>query len=204
MPRKPVHLMASARRPEGRQVIWQAIRRLHRFSLHDLERATRIHETTLKTYLVGLTNAGYLARVDAEEPAAEVRYQPAYWSLVRDIGIEAPRVRKDGTEVTQGRGREQMWRTMRIIGEFNAGELAVQASTEEHRVDPAEAKHYCHYLYKAGYLARTQAARRGSLARYRLLPSRYTGPQPPQIQRIRQLWDPNLGRVVWSAQGGES
>lgn len=203
MPRKPVHLTASARRPEGRQVIWEAIRRLRRFRLDELEHATRIREATLKTYLLGLTNAGYLRRIDAEQPAAEARYQAAHWELVRDVGIEAPRVRRDGAEVTQGLGREQLWRTMRIIGEFNYRELAVQASTEAHPVAPGEAKHYVGYLFRAGYLACTQPATAQTIARYRLLPSRYTGPQPPQIQRVHQVWDPNLSKVVWSAQGGE-
>lgn len=203
MPRKPVHLTASARRPEGRQVIWEAIRRLRRFQLGELERATRIHEDTLKSYLAGLANAGYLKRIDVERQPWQTRLQAVQWELVRDIGIEAPRVRKDGTEVTQGRGREQLWRTMRIIGDFNYRELAVQASTEAHPVAPGEAKCYCAYLLKAGYLACTQKATVHGIARYRLLPSRYTGPQPPQIQRISQVWDPNLAKVVWSAQGGE-
>jgi hypothetical protein len=203
MARKPVHLTVASRHPQGRQVIWEAIRKLRLFRIADLEEHTRIREATLKTYVTGLTAAGYLVRADEEMPASEQRYQPGVWKLVRDTGVEAPRVRKNGTAVTQGLGREQLWRTMRIIGEFTFRELAVQASTEETPVSLEDAKHYCRYLERAGYLVVTAEARGSKPARYRLLPSRYTGPHPPQLQRVRQLWDPNLQRVVWSAQGGE-
>ncbi|KAB7624352.1 hypothetical protein [Alkalilimnicola sp. S0819] len=202
MPRKPVHLTADSRRPEGRQVIWEAVRRLRRFRLKDVEEATRLKETTIKTYLTGLTNAGYLRRVDEQQHTGHARYRPAWWELMQDVGVDAPRVRKDGTEVTQGRAREQLWRTMRIIGEFNYRELAVQASTEAHPVAESDVKHYCRYLHHAGYLICTRPSAGRNEARYRLVPRGYTGPQPPQIQRVRQVWDPNLQQVVWTQGGG--
>ncbi|KMQ74033.1 hypothetical protein [Marinobacter subterrani] len=197
MARKPVHLMANAPRPEGRQVMWEAMRKLRRFRLSDIEDQTRILEKTVQTYVKGLTRAGYLKRIEAPEPPADTRYPPHWWELVNDVGVEAPRVTQDGKPVTQGRGREQMWRTMRIIGSFNWRELAVQASTEDHPVKPGEAKDYVHHLYKAGYLGCVQAGGPGQAARYRLFPSRYTGPLPPMVQRIKQVFDPNVGRVVW-------
>lgn len=197
MPRKPIHLSANARRPEGRQVIWEAIRKLRRFRLTDLEDATRINEKTLHTYVQGLTNAGYLVQIDAPVPPKDPRSAPLWWTLQNDCGIEAPRVTKDGKPVTQGRGREQMWRTMRIVGEFNFRELAVQASTDSHPVKENEAKDYVHHLNKAGYLACVKPGQPGRAARYRMIPSRYSGPQAPMVQRIKQVFDPNTGTVVW-------
>lgn len=197
MARKPVHLSANSPRPEGRQVMWEAMRKLRRFRLTDIEDQTRITEATVDTYVKGLTAAGYLQRIDAPEPPADTRYAPHWWELVKDIGVEAPRVTQAGKPVTQGRGREQMWRTMRIIGEFNWRELAVQASTEAHPVKENEAKDYVHHLHKAGYLACVKAGGPGRAARYRMFPSRYTGPQPPMVQRIKQVFDPNIGQVVW-------
>lgn len=197
MARKPVHLTANTRRPEGRQVMWEAMRKLRRFRLLDLEDATRIREATLHTYVKGLTRAGYLAEVEPAEPPKDSRYAQQWWALANDVGIEAPRVTKDGKPVTQGRGREQMWRTMRIIGEFSFRELSVQASTEQHAVKENEAKDYIHHLHKAGYLICVKPGRPAHAARYRLIPSRYTGPQAPMIQRIKQVFDPNTGSVVW-------
>lgn len=203
MARRPVHLTSAGKRPEGRQVVWEAIRRLRTFKISDLEDKTRITEETIRTYVTGLTRAGYLEREDYERAPGEP-FQPSVWRLLRDVGIEAPRVRKDGSVVTQGRGREQLWRTIRILGEFDYRELAIQASTEVHQIAMKEAQTYCQYLHRAGYLVDIIAAVPGRPARYRLLPSRYSGPQAPQIQRIRQVWDPNLQQVVWPPQEGTS
>jgi hypothetical protein len=111
------------------------------------------------------------------------------YRLLRDEGVEAPRVRPDGSRVTMGQGREAMWRTMRILTRpWTPRELAVHASTEEHPVALQEAQDYAQRLCRAGYLHRTAAQT------YRLIPARYTGPQPPRIQRTKAIWDPNLGR----------
>lgn len=199
--RKPVHLSANAKRPEGRQIMWEAIRALREFTLADLECKTRLKESALRSYVEALTKGGYLER---HRPTERVggNFPRATWTLVRDIGVEAPRVRKDGSPVTQGLGREQLWRTMRIIGDFNHHELAVQASTETQPVAEAEAAFYCQYLARAGYLVVTQEGGPNRATRYRLLPSRYTGPKAPQIQRIRQVWDANREEVVWRPEDG--
>lgn len=206
MARKPVHITSDAKRPEGRQVIWDTIRELGTFTVSEIEDRTRIKEATIKTYLRGLTNAGYLVRCDQERPANQTRYQPAVWKLIKDIGVDAPRVTKAGGDVGQGMGRENMWRTMRMHRSFTWRDLAVLASTEDHLVSEEEAKHYTRYLRRAGYLMELQKGGPGKLAVYRLLPSRYTGPRPPMIQRVRQVFDPNLGEVVWSQnqEGDES
>lgn len=200
MARKAVHLTAGAKRPEGRQVMWEAMRTLRTFTIADLSCRTQINDTTVRSYVEGLTRAGYLS---CEKPVrGKGPFRAAIWTLVRDIGVEAPKVRKDGTHVTSGLGREQLWRTMRIIGDFDHHELALQASTEEHPVAANEANFYCIYLRRAGYLTVTREGGPNTPTRYRLLPSRYTGPQAPQIQRIRQVWDPNTCEVVWRPEDG--
>lgn len=199
--RKPVHLTANAKRPEGRQTMWEAMRKLRRFTISELETSTRLKEGALRSYVEALTKAGYLQR---ERPTERVNgaFPRATWSLVRDTGVEAPRVRKDGSQVTHGYGREQLWRTMRIIGDFNHHELALQASTEEHPVAVQEAAFYCQYLARAGYLVVTAEGGPNRATRFRLLPSRYSGPRAPQIQRIRQVWDANKQAVVWRPEDG--
>lgn len=200
--RKPVHLTANAKRPEGRQVMWEAIRKLRVFTLADLQTKTRIQEGALRSYVEALAKGGYLSR---ERPTERVNgcFPRITFTLQRDIGVEAPRVRKDGSQVTHGLGREQMWRTMRIIGDFNWHELAVQASTETQPIAEQEAAFYLQYLNRAGYLVVTAEGGPNKATRYRLLPSRYTGPKAPQIQRIRQVWDANTQQVVWRPEDGD-
>lgn len=209
MARKPVDLIAAAARPEGRQVIWGAIRNLRSFTVSKIEDSTRINEGTIRTYVRGLERAGYLRKVDFACVHTPIpgSFRPVVYELIKDCGVDAPRVTVNGEQVTQGRAREQMWRTMRVLRDFTWRDLAVQASTEEQAIDPEDARSYIKYLHAAGYLVCMRPAKpgnkpgAGTLAQYRLLPSKYTGPQPPMIQRVKQVFDPNLGRVVW--KGGE-
>lgn len=190
------------RRPdEKRQATWDAVRELKTFLVTDVWYKTRLSKASIQDYLQGLAAAGYLSvkRVKGQGCAFKNEY-----TLVRNVGMEAPRVRRDGTEVTQGRNREQMWRTMRILGEFSARDLAVNASTEKCKIAESDAKDYCHYLHKAGYLAVSHPGHGtgsgGILTRYRFIAARFTGPKPPMIQRVKAVYDPNLGQVVWSSQ----
>jgi len=204
MSQKPVH---QRRQDETRDAIWAAIRRFGRnnetFSVRDIANVTRLGIDTIRDYLTGLTAAGYL------ESAGTVyipgsRKQAATFRLVRDCGVDAPRVRKDGSEIIQGRGRENMWLTIPILQEFSARELAFSASTEAHRVAESEAECYCSYLARAGYIAVVVPGKPGSkttagtTTRYRHRPSKYTGPRPPMIQRVKQVYDPNIRKVVWT------
>lgn len=200
MPLKPI----DKRKPEEkREAVWAAIRELGRFTIRDIEERTLLNISSIRTYVLGLLRAGYLERKEEPVEPGCSRY---VYSLVRDCGIEAPRVRKDGTEVTLGHGREQMWRTMRILGEFSALDLAVHASTEKHPVNQRDARDYIYHLHKAGYVVCIRPGKpgfrkgTGSKARYRFIPAMYTGPKAPVIQRVKQVYDPNTGEVVWPRQ----
>ncbi len=193
--RKPAHLEAQG--PKGdRQFIWESMRALHkggdRFTVRDIWLLSTGNgpKGRVRDYINGLVAAGYLKAWPAPGKATE-------YELVKDCGIEAPRVRKDGTEVTQGRGREQMWRTVKIIGDFTATDLANAASTPAFPVAESTAKDYCTMLAGAEYLATVRPGSPGIPARYRLVQSRWTGPRAPMIQRLKQLYDPNTGEVVY-------
>ena len=199
MARLPAHQVQQAR-----QDLWDQIRRLKTFVRGDLEQAGGLSQDAIRDYLRGLVRAGYLSREEqgAARRVSGVKKRPDLYRLVRDIGIDAPRVRRDGSEVSQGRGREQMWRTLKIVGSVSAKDLAVQASTEEQAVSHETAKEYLLTLHRAGYLKCTQQPQGQKPGRYRLIPTRYYGPKPPQIQRVNAVYDPNLGRVVWTSAGG--
>lgn len=89
---------------------------------------------------------------------------------------------------------------MRMLGEFGYRDLTVTASTAATPIADIDAKDYLKHLYRAGYLKVTAPAHGNRPARYRLI--RNTGPKPPKVQRIRQVFDPNLNEVVWSQGGG--
>ena len=167
-----------------RAILWQVMREIHTFSAPELAKHTRYHASTISTYLQGLLAAGYLQAVQGTKPTA--------FTFAEQVTIpaEAPRVRKDGTAVTQGQGRKNLWRTAK---------MAVFASTPTVSIAEKDAACYVHYLHQAGYLVLVKASKTtGGRARYRFVMARYTGPLAPQVQRVKQVYDPNTGQVVWS------
>lgn len=200
MARKPVHLVADAKRPQGRDVVWSAIRKLRRCTVLDLEHATRIDEQTIRSYVQGLKAAGYLT---VSEPARKdhkygvLNSSSEVLTLARDVGVEAPRVTRAGKPVTQGAGTESMWRAMRMVKSFSTRELVTLASSGGMSVTLDTAKRYVAHLHKARYLRIVQKSAPGIGARYALIPARDTGPRPPQVQRVHHVWDANEARIVW-------
>lgn len=199
MSRQPAHIeLTGGKGP--RQLMWEAIRGFglgKPFGWIDVV-GQDINTTTAKTYLRALQKAGYIERVEKGGRAPDGRYLSAQWILVRDTGIEAPRLTKQGKPVTAGRGVENMWQAIRnFLPTFDWRELAAYASTDAHPVSLETAKVWTHTLHAAGYLIEIEPSRPGKTARFRLDPSMNTGPRPPQIQRTKTVYDPNLGKVVW-------
>lgn len=201
MPRKPITTYAGGKGP--RQRIWEAIR-AHgegEWTRIQIAIAANVEASTVSTYLQALAKAGTVLETRREaitNVATEV-----YYRLARDEGLEAPRLKRDGSRVTQGLAQEQMWRTLRLMrGDTNARELAAHASSESVPVPETTAHAYLKALDSAGYLdvtraAKTSGARRGSTtARYRLKPARNTGPRPPMVCRLHVVYDPNEDQVV--------
>lgn len=200
MPRNPVHL-TPAGCPTSRDVLWAEARKLKTFTIADLAKAARVKHGTAHEYVRGLVAAGYLElQGKAQAPDASCsRFQRNLYRLVHDCGIEAPRVRRDGSELPAS-GRERMWRTMRVLGDFTVHDLVIHASAGGPAVAHQEAETYCRWLARAGYL---RASGKGEAVRFRFIKTRYSGPRPPMIQRVHRLWDPNLGKVVYEARPKE-
>lgn len=188
----------------SRQRAWEAIRKhAGDFTCYQIARRAKVDDRTLYTYLISLERGGFLeGKMQTGAPIGTEKT----WQLVRDNGVEAPRVDINGKQVTQGLGTEAMWRSMRIIGEFNSAELAAHARTSGVEVKDDSVKSYLRFLKLAGYVltvseAKSKGIGKGAIqARYRLAPGKYTGPRPPMIQRTKSVYDPNLDKVVWQEE----
>lgn len=156
MARKPAHLeLVGGKGP--RQRVWDAIRRLAKtgpFRESDIWAATEgaelgIEMDMIRDYRRCLVNAGILAIAGRHKD----RRVAATYTLKRDAGAEAPRLRRDGSPVTQGLAQEQMWRTLRLLKtDTNARELAAHAGTPQVAVRETAAHDYLGNLHRAGYL----------------------------------------------------
>ena len=149
---------------------------------------------SVREYVIGLEKAGYLERVKAEEMRHGVA---ACWKLIKDTGVDAHRVRKDGSPVTAGQGRENMWNAMRIMRRFTPRELAIAARTPGCFVAEKTAVDYAKHLCHAGYL------RSNGDGSYLMLPTAYTGPKAPMVQRTKVVWDPNQNKIRWRSDERE-
>lgn len=195
--RRPIDVAATTKMGT-REEIWQLMRSLKAFTVLDLCMVAPHHDRSVALYCRSLMKAGYLTRDKVSSGKATGVSKERYrYTIVKDAP-EAPRLTKDGEEVTQGRGREQMWRTIRILRHLGLADLCAAAATEERAISRDEAARYLRYLTRARYLRQTGT---GDKAQYLLV--RNTGPKAPQVQRVRRVWDPNLKQVTWPRRGDQ-
>lgn len=133
-------------------------------------------------YLRHMADAGYVVK----HPTP--RGQSSKWELVRDAGIEAPRFHADGTLMTATGANEAIWQAMRILKTFTRDELQAHVA----RFAGAETvASYIKAIEPAGYLHRS-----GKYLRPVYTLARNTGPKPPQILRVKEVYDPNLDEIM--------
>lgn len=189
-----------------RERFWREIRRhAAHFTAERTAHAARMNLGSARTYLRALVKAGYVEIIERRVDHKPALFRQAghvmpttHYRLVLDVGNEAPRLNRHGEEVAQGSGTQAMWTTLRICDVLDYRELAAHASTPECAVPASAAKAYLRMLKAAGYLDVVVADVPGhAIARYRLKRSHNTGPKAPLVQRTRQVFDPNLGKVMF-------
>ena len=112
-----------------------------------------------------------------------------HWQLIKDLGNEAPRFNTDGVLITESCANEAMWRAIRILKHFTCDELFAHVAKY---TTTSNVRSYLKCLHQSGYL-RTE--RKGiEAATYYLMKN--TGPQPPQILKVREVYDPNLDKIM--------
>lgn len=190
--RKPIQMELIGGKP-ARQRIWEQLRE-HRdcIKIYTIARRAEADDKTVNTYLQALVRGGYVVVI------SEGDYQESQYSLIKDTGAEAPRLDRQGNPVMQGRGQENMWRCLRTLGPMDARQLAEKATTPEVTVKERSAVSYVRALKRAKYLQVVEACdrRRGRREVICLIPHMNTGPRPPQVQRVKTVYDPNLNKVM--------
>lgn len=200
-----------------RDMIWAAIRDLHAdlacFSpveiCHLINRrrgevaAAELTLSSVMNYIDGLLAAkpAYLERAAA---AVYGRKHPELrvYALVRDVGVDAPRVTRDGRPVTQGAGNEAMWLAMKTLKDFDCRELAAAASAGAVKVGLNSARMYCTWLTHAEYLVVTHKGTGHQGNRYRFMRSRDTGPRAPLVTGEHEVIDANTAQVFYQGRKG--
>jgi DNA-binding HxlR family transcriptional regulator len=194
--RKPRPMLRPLARLTGRDAVWQAIRELSdppgaEFTRHDLFRRVNCGMDLIRDQLRRLVRAGIVGEEAPPERAVRTRYR-----LVRDVGVEPPRVTAAGVLDEAPTDQERMWQAMKAMPAFRVADLQLATGI----VSALSVQAYIKRLHQAGYLAVVEPAITAKrTASYRLLNSKNTGPRPPAIRRGKIVFDLNLGRQVWPA-----
>lgn len=178
-----------------RQHIWEAIRAINaspkELTTYAVARKSNQDDQTVRGYFRDMEKAGIVSKI------RNVGRFDAEWELLKDEGVEAPRITRSGKVSKYAAGAENVWRALRILGEFTAAEASVAASVNGVSISEFGAHVYLSGLAKAGYVTR-RGGTPGVKTRFSLVPTRYTGPKHPIYQRdFHQVYDPNLDQVVW-------
>lgn len=192
--RKPIHLeMIGAK--GNRQRIWESLRAARSGRTYsELAASAAVDVGAVRSYIHALSKAGFVTVTAAGQ------FADSTVTLLRDCGCEAPAIKRDGTVSSAGLKTEAIWRSLRILGDVDAVELTEQVVAAVGKASLDSTLQYIKWLQRAGYLQVVTPAiggPNGRRARYRLAHGKYTGPKPPMIQRGKQVYDPNLGEVVY-------
>lgn len=183
--KQPPALTLAAKALTDREKMWTVMRQEKSFTQAKIASLAGCGKSKVQDYLRGLCRAGFVRNLGE----AGKYFTISEYELVRDTGVDAPRVRKDGAMLPAS-GRTRMWNAMRVLGVFSVDELVNAAGLPEAPVAFNEAQTYCAWLARGGYLA-------GDGAVWRFIPAKFTGAKAPQILRVKALFDPNLGEVVY-------
>lgn len=186
-----------------RQRVWIAIRKnREEFTIRQVADLGQMKYDSARDFITGLKNAGIIAEIRREKlPNMSKKIDLIYFQLVEDYGYNAPSVDRKGNLLgKKATINKAMWNTLRITKQaVNAIELAALSSTDDQIVSVETADSYLRFLNHAGYLKIAREAHHAvRKAKYQLLPHMNTGPNPPQIQRAKQVFDPNTNQVMFS------
>jgi len=192
---RPEHLKDER---ETRDALWKSIRTRREFTIPDLTEDCDLAYNSISRYLARLVKAEILEADPVTKvpdgktfPGAAGRRRT--YRLLKD-SLDPPRILPDGTVTDAHPGTQRMWNTIRNRKVFNLSDLHALSSTTRHPVARSAAAQYLKYLEYAGYVRKVEG-KEISRATYRIVKN--TGPKAPVIQRVRQVWDPNVRKVVW-------
>ena len=109
----------------ARERIWAAIREMKTVTVREVADRCDAKADAVRGYFTGLVAAGVLDVIHRGTGGKHSVY-----TLKRDLGVHAPRVRKDGTFLPDS-VRSRLWNAMPIFGVFTARDLAMSTTLAE-------------------------------------------------------------------------
>lgn len=190
--RKPIQMELVGGKPI-RQRVWEQIR-THRecFQLDVIAKLAEAEKDTVNRYILCLERGGYIVKL------TDAPFEQADYQLIRDTGIESPKLNSRGEPITMGLAQESIWRCLRMLGALDSKQILSHVKAADIEISLENVRRYLRALKKAGYLQVVHAAmpQRRKPEVVALIPHMNSGPRPPQIQRVGVVYDPNWNKVM--------
>lgn len=187
---------ANLKVPRGTEGYWKIIKELDEagpWTITMVEDRSNVVRDSIRDFVRRLVKAGFAEKVGTA-PQRGTGKSPSTTYQLRKKPLMAPRLDRDGRERDEVQ-RETLWRAMKMLGTFDAAELA--------RVTEKVAQHiaykYLLALNGAGIVAPIEAGASLRSTRFRLVMN--LGARAPIVTKVEQLvFDPNSGKVIGEAQ----
>lgn len=123
-----------------------------------------------------------------------VKNEPKTYLLEKPASVDCPRFTAKGALIVESSVNHNIWRAMRINRTFTINELVIKSRTSKKPTTHKTVSSYVRKLKAAGYLVVVDVMK---LKEERLMLVRDSGPKPPQILRIKEVFDPNLNKIMY-------
>lgn len=121
--------------------------------------------------------------------------RPLSYILVSPVSVDCPRFLASGELVTKSNITQNLWRSMRMLSNFTCDELVAHSTTSTVTATADSARFFIYILKKADYIKVIDKTGKGRKERYQLVKN--TGPKPPQVLKVKELYDPNKNEIVY-------
>ncbi|HEV7345740.1 MAG TPA: hypothetical protein VGN60_08950 [Devosia sp.] len=191
MPKPVRFLTTTVQLPVGDAGIWRVILDLDRevgtWAVADIDGRCNMDSRTIRDFVKRLMAGGKIERA-GERPPAPPSNRPALLYRLLARSLEAPRLRRDGTECPEP-AIEKMWRVMKMMKAFTVPDVAEAA-----QVTVTTADRYLRHLaaVKGGPLKATP----GRPLRRQYVLVQNLGAHAPKILRGHQVYDPNCRQLL--------
>ncbi len=156
------------------------------FTVGDIyKRCPTVPKDVIGVYLNALCKEKIVTRISKDKPMV--------YQLLKS-SLEAPLFNAKGKLYRPYCRQDNLWRSMKMLKEFNSKILAEHASNNNLNVSQEQARSFCNELTKVGIVKKIEEGKTGKkLAIYKLIKD--LGGQPPVIKKIPVVYDMNSGQV---------
>lgn len=179
--------------PRGHDAFWKIMRDLDKrgpWDLKAIDDQCNVDVTTIRDFVRRLVRAGIATEAGERAQAGTGSMGAKLFRLLR-TPHDTPRLDRNGKDLGETQ-QATLWRGMKMLKEFDAGELARETSLPDRPILTFRADRYIRSLARVGVLVKIAGSR--NPVRYRLVNN--LGAKAPTVSKAEVVFDPNARAIV--------